>query len=255
MLRPLYNITVVFMWMIFVFVCGFMLDIFVRDRNRKLKYKTDILHFATKTGTKMIGIKVNANRNFLHNHPYFIVSNHLSYLDIVIIASLYKTVFVSTTEVRSSSFFGRLSSYAGAVFIDRKNRFKVKEDMENIKEILQNGVNVSIFLEGTTSNGCSVLPFKSSFLEVVFNTNKPVIGLCIRYRSFNSKPIDEVSRDIVYYYADNHRLITHIFKFLTKLKSLEVDLDEVGVFLAQDYSSRKEMANDLHKEISAVYAS
>lgn len=252
MVRAVYNILTVFVFMLSVFVYGVITDLFVRDESKKLKKRVGFLHRITKIGTKMVGIKVNTDKQLNIDNPHFIVSNHLSYLDIIIIASLHKTVFISTTEVGSTGFFGKLASYGGAVFIDRKNRLKVKEDLENIKKILQQDINVVIFLEGTTSNGDGVLPFKSSFLEVVFHTKKPVSGLCIKYKNFNSKPIDQSIRELIYYYGD-HQLVSHMFRFLLNLRRLEVEVRDAGVFFTDHYPSRKEMAAEIHQKISNLY--
>lgn len=254
MLRPIYNFFIVSFFMLVIIVYGILTDILVWDEVKRVKLRVGLLHRITRIGTRLIGIKINHQKSLQTEGSHFIVSNHLSYLDIIIISSLFKTVFVSTTEVGSTKFFGRLSKYGGAVFIDRKNRLKVKDDIENIKNILKNDINVVVFLEGTTSNGDGVLPFKPSFLEVVFQTDKPVLGLCIKYRSFNGRPVDKDIRDMIYYYGD-HQLTNHLVKFLVSLKRMEVDVKEAGIFLTKDFPSRKELANHLHQKISNLYVS
>lgn len=254
MLKAVYNFLVVFSFMVMVLFFGIFTDLFVWNETKRLKLRVEFLHRITKIGTKLIGIKIKHTKNADLKGAHFIVSNHLSYLDIVVLSSLYKTVFVSTTEVESIRFFGRLAKYGGSIFIDRKNRLNIKQDLNHVKQVLENGINIVIFLEGTTSNGDGILSFKSSFLEVVFQTDKPVVGICIKYRFFNQKEIKADNRDYVYYYAD-HTLLPHLVKFLSSLKSLEVDVREAGIFLTKDYPSRKHMANNLHHKISTLYAS
>ncbi|MEJ5172840.1 MAG: lysophospholipid acyltransferase family protein [Hydrogenothermaceae bacterium] len=254
MFRAIYNFIIVSSFMLTVLIYGILTDLLVWDEIKRVKMRAGFLHRITKMGTRLIGININMEKNNCPGNSYFIVSNHLGYLDIVILSAICKTVFISTTEVGSTKFFGRLARYGGSIFIDRKNRLKVKYDLENIKSILKNNINVTIFLEGTTSNGDTVLPFKSSFLEVVFQTDRPVVGLCIKYKTFNGKQIDKNIRDMIYYYGD-HQLTSHLVKFLLSLKDLEVEIKNAGLFLTQDYPSRKELANQLHHEISKLYAS
>lgn len=254
MIRPVYNFFVVSFFMLMVLVYGVVTDLVVWNETKRLKLRADFLHRIARAGSRMIGIRINHTESIHNEGAHFIVSNHLSYLDIIVISAVYRTVFVSTTEVGSTKFFGRLARYGGSLFIDRKNRLRVKQDLENIKTILEKDTNIVIFLEGTTSNGDGVLPFKSSFLEVVFQTGKPVLGLCIKYHLFNGKPVDESTRDLVYYYGD-HQLITHLINFLSSLRRLDVEVKEVGLFFAQDYPSRKELANQLYHRISSIYAS
>lgn len=254
MFRSAYNFLVVSFFMLLVLVYGVITDLLVWDEVKRSKLRAGFLHRIARVGSRMIGIRINHTGDTHSDVAHFIVSNHLSYLDIVVISSIYRTVFVSTTEVGSAKFFGRLAKYGGSLFIDRKNRLRVKQDMENIKTILENHTSIVIFLEGTTSNGDGVLPFKSSFLEVVFQTGKPVLGLCIKYRLFNGKPVDEKTRDLIYYYGD-HKLASHLTGFLASLRTLDVEVKEVGLFFTQDYPSRKELATQLHQKISDIYAS
>ncbi|MCX7738609.1 MAG: 1-acyl-sn-glycerol-3-phosphate acyltransferase [Hydrogenothermaceae bacterium] len=254
MFRGIYNILVVFSFMLAVFLHGLALDLLVKNELRRLNRKIDFLHKVAKLGTKLIGIRIKEVGGDHNRKASFIVSNHLSYLDIIIISSLYRSVFVSTTEVGSSKFFGKLASYGGAIFIDRTKRTALKEDIQKVKDVIEKDTNVAIFLEGTTSNGDGVLPFKSSFLEVVFKTGKPVFGLCLKYTAFNSKPVDQEVREFIYYYGD-HVLLPHVLRFLYHLKSLEVEVKEVGFFSPENYQSRKELATELYNRISTVYAS
>ncbi|MEZ0323878.1 MAG: lysophospholipid acyltransferase family protein [Hydrogenothermaceae bacterium] len=254
--RGLYNISIVLFCISLILVYGVFSEIFIRDESNRLIKRARFLNKVSKFGLKLIGIKVyfKGRVNLSGEEGVFIVSNHLSYIDIVIISSIFETAFVSTTEVKSDKIFGKLASFSGSVFIDRKNRLKVREDMEKLETVLNNKINLCIFLEGTTSNGDRVLPFKSSYLEVVFKTQKPVLALCIKYKRFNSIEIGVENRDYVYYYGD-HKLLNHILRFLLNLKTLDVEVIDVGLYMPKDFPSRKELSGVLQTDISEVYCS
>jgi 1-acyl-sn-glycerol-3-phosphate acyltransferase len=96
-----------------------------------------------------------------------IVANHLGYLDVLAFAALTPVVFVAKREIASWPVLGWFARTAGTCFIDRKNRADVVRVGQEIAAALAARVSVIVFLEGTSSDGREVLPFKSSLLEPV----------------------------------------------------------------------------------------
>src|SRR6185437_308568 len=94
-----------------------------------------------------------------------LVSNHLSYVDILIISSITPAIFVAKREVSGWPVFGPLARMGGTLFVDRGRRTLVGKTTDEIQSALDQGALVVLFPEGTSSNGQTVLPFKSSLLE------------------------------------------------------------------------------------------
>src|SRR6185436_7426012 len=88
-----------------------------------------------------------------------LVSNHLSYLDILVLATLTPAVFVSKSEVKNWPVFGWFARMAGTIFLQRTRRADVVRISEEITTVLRGGHLVVLFPEGTSSNGRQVLPF------------------------------------------------------------------------------------------------
>jgi len=57
---------------------------------------------------------------------YLILSNHLSYIDILVIASVMPSVFVSSMEVKANAFLGFLTSCGGSLYIERRKKSSKK---------------------------------------------------------------------------------------------------------------------------------
>ena len=93
-----------------------------------------------------------------------LVCNHLSYLDVIVLASLTPAVFVSKREIKHWPVFGWFACRAGTIFVDREKRTHVGQLTHDIETVLNQGVLVILFAEGTSSSGHTVLPFKSSLL-------------------------------------------------------------------------------------------
>jgi len=93
-----------------------------------------------------------------------IVSNHLSYLDIVALSATLPCVFVSKAEVEQWLIFGRYARWSGTVFVRRGDRGDVARANDAIRDALPEGVPVVLFPEGTTTDGERVLRFHSTML-------------------------------------------------------------------------------------------
>ena len=102
-----------------------------------------------------------------------LVSNHLSYLDIVVLSSIRPCVFVAKRDVARWPLFGWLAHAAGTIFVDRERRFST-EFVNGIHEAIAAGLPVVLFPEGTSSDGSTVLPFKSALLESAVQLRSPV---------------------------------------------------------------------------------
>lgn len=120
--------------------------------------------------------------------PFFLVSNHLSYIDIIIFASVLDCVFVSRGDVVSWPGIGILAKSVGTIFLDRENRHDIPRVISLIDQKLAEGLGVIVFPEGTSSKGDKVLPFKTSLLEPAARAGYPVSYASIAYETPPDQP-------------------------------------------------------------------
>jgi len=110
-----------------------------------------------------------------------IVANHVSYLDILVLAAMRPVVFVAKREVRGWPLFGWLAACAGSRFIDRERRRDVARVVAEFSPAVAEGVGIVIFLEGTSTEGRAVRPFKSSLLAPAVAQRWPVTPVAVAY--------------------------------------------------------------------------
>jgi 1-acyl-sn-glycerol-3-phosphate acyltransferase len=110
-----------------------------------------------------------------------IVSNHISWLDIVVLNAVCPVRFVAKAELARWPLAGRLARGAGTLFIERAQRRDTHRVNRTVTEALAGGDVVALFPEGTTSDGASVLPFKSSLLQSIVDAGGHVQPLALRY--------------------------------------------------------------------------
>jgi 1-acyl-sn-glycerol-3-phosphate acyltransferase len=234
-------------------VC-FLTDVFVRNKRRKLIYLSKITSTVSKIGLKLLGVKVDV-KNYENlsksDKNCLIISNHLSYVDIFMISSLIPSIFIANSELKEEFLLGKVTRFSGGVFVERRNRTNLLEEIEKISNLLKEGFNVVLFPEGTTSNGERVLPFKTSFLDSAIRSNVDILLVCIKYRKINDEDVNPKNRDLVFYHG-GMKFFEHFFKLLS-LKSVNVELTFIERIAANSYLSRKELAKLAFDTINSAY--
>jgi 1-acyl-sn-glycerol-3-phosphate acyltransferase len=139
-----------------------------------------------------------------------LVSNHLGYLDVLVLAAVQPCVFVAKTDVRHWPVLGLLARLAGTLFVRRDQRTDVARLNAALAHPLNNGAVVVVFPEGTSSDGRAVLPFHSALLGPAADGARPVTPAWIGYRLEGGSAEDEVCywRDMVF--------VPHFLNLLTK---------------------------------------
>ena len=117
--------------------------------------------------------------------PYLLVANHISWLDIHIINSIRPVIFVAKADVSKWPIFGYLANMLGTIFLKREKLSDIKRVIQVMKEKLTHQEIVAIFPEGTSTDGRSVLPFKSNLFEAAHQAEVDVLPITIQYTENN----------------------------------------------------------------------
>ena len=112
---------------------------------------------------------------------YLIISNHSSWLDIIILGSTFKTTFLSKIEVSRWPIIGKITTAVDMLFINRGAKNAATLAVDGISEFIENNRSVTIFPEGTSSGGKGLLKFKPRLFASCINTNFPVQCVIIKY--------------------------------------------------------------------------
>lgn len=115
---------------------------------------------------RIAGVKVNASGSLAAGQR-FLLANHVSWIDIPAIAGATGSAFVAHDGLAAIGPLRWLCGLNDTVFIARHNRRSVVGQIEQVRTALQDTGSLAIFPEGTTSDGTSLLPFKSSLLSAL----------------------------------------------------------------------------------------
>lgn len=117
-------------------------------------------------GALTIGARPSVEGTPLAPHS-FLISNHISWLDIMILGGWTGTAFVAKAEVETTPLIGWIADQNHTLYIDRSARRDSHGQVERIQQALHRNQPLTIFPEGTTGDGLNLLPFRSSLLEAV----------------------------------------------------------------------------------------
>lgn len=178
--------------------------------------------------------------------PFLLVSNHLSYVDIVAYWTVLEAHFLSKAEVASWPLLGRLSRSVGTLFIDRARRSDVARVVAEIEQCLARGESVLFFPEATSSSGEDVLPFRAGVFEVAVRGGIPVHCAAVRYRAPEGFP---PARESVCWWGDM-AFAGHFWRLLG-LPGFDCDIEfEDRAVAATD---RKELARRAEDAVRELY--
>lgn len=180
-----------------------------------------------------------------------VVCNHVSYIDVLVLSSLSPSVFITSMELKNTPLLGMLAAFGGSLFVERRKPSGLKQEINDIARVLEQGFSVVLFPEGTTSNGDRVQQFKNSLFDSAVSARADILPFCLRYTRINDVTLSVGSRDKIFYYG-GVPFSKHFSRFLS-LKSVDMDVIPLNIIKATAHTSRKELATMAHVAISKAY--
>ena len=198
-----------------------------------------------------IKVTVMGDEGHLERGGYVIISNHVSYVDGIILGSLFPVVFVSKKEVKSWPIIGQWTRLCGTVFIDRQHKDKISLLVDEIKEKLQQEANILLFPEGTSTSGERLLPFQTAPLAAPLRNRSIIVPVALAYTSIEDETVSVRNRDRIYWYGEMD-FITHFWRLLS-LRAIEAMVTiqpKIECFRYEDNSAgRKKLADDCYDRV------
>ena len=178
--------------------------------------------------------------------PFFLVCNHLSYLDIVVLSALVGAYFIAKVEIRGWPGLGLLSRTVGTIFVDRDLRRDLQRVNRIVEETLHRGYGIVLFPEGTSSQGYEVMAFKSSLLAYPTREEMGVHSASVSY----SVPDSEIPAHLSIAWWGDAPFLGH-FKQLLGVESFDVTVHfNDGVEVGSD---RKELSRRLREKVAESF--
>ncbi len=236
------------------FVSAALIRLFVKasDRQRQLLINntTRISRQFLKAFRIELQVFDRERLEILRRHNHLIVSNHVSYTDIIVLSSLFPFVYITSVEMSENPFLGDITRLGGCLYTNRKKHTSLPREIENFADSLKRGFNVVLFPEGTSTNGQTIKEFRKSLFQVAVQAQAPILPICIKYTHIDDKPIDDSNRDLICWYGDM-TFAPHFNKLLGRKITAEVHVLEATPW--QDDNNRGLLCDKSRQQLLDCY--
>lgn len=208
----------------------------------------------------ILGIRVRVVGAPVRDRAVLLVSNHVSWADILVIGSIAPVAFISKSEVANWPLVGITAKLQRTVFVDRARRHQTGDAIAEIVSRLTGGTSMVLFAEGTSSDGNRVLPFRSALMGAVKEVaarghfSAPVIQpMAISYTRINGVPMGRQHRPVIAWYGDLD-FMPHI-KALMERGAVDAVVSYGEPIPADGATDRKAMTRKLESDVRRLVAS
>lgn len=204
-----------------------------------------------------LGMRVHVVGDLARARPLLIASNHISWTDIMVLGAVVDVNFIAKSELEGWPLLGKLSKLQRTVFIERERRRKSGDQASEIASRLAAGDAMVLFAEGSTGDGNTLLPFKSTLfgaasMAIAEGAAEEVFiqPVAIAYTRLHGVPMGRRHRMKASWIGDQD-LVPHIRDLLAEGgMDVEVHFGEPVPFAAG--SSRKETARLVEARVQAM---
>ena len=203
---------------------------------------------------RILGLSVIVRGEVAETPPVLFISNHSSWLDIVVLSSLASVSFVTKIEIGAWPGIGFLAKLQRSVFIGRE-RSRIQGGLQALRARLGAGDNLVLFAEGTRGDGNRIGPFKSGLFaaaEGAGGAQPRVQPVSIAYTHVDGLPLGRRGRSKLAWYGDMS-LLKHFWAMLGQ-GSATIVVDFHPPVRAGDFGSRKVLAAHCRQLIVASHA-
>lgn len=153
-----------------------------RSRRRRAAWQHRIFRHWCRWLVRIMGVRV-AVKGPVPETPFFLVSNHLSWLDVLVLGRVAGGTFVARADLDGWPLVGAICRSGDTIFIDRASKRDLLRVAGEVASRLADGAGIVVFAEGTTGTGDGLLPFKPSILEVAAQSGAAVHYATLSYRT------------------------------------------------------------------------
>lgn len=181
-----------------------------------------------------------------------LVGNHMGFIDIVCLMALQPAVFITSQELRETPILGQITEMGACAYVDRKNRMKIQEELQDIVNVLKQGFRVVLFAESVASNGEQVLPFKKTLMMSSGFSQRPIRPFVFNFRKVNGGPVQYEHRDSLCWYGDQSFFASIWRSFL--LDSIECEIEFLPLINVSIDDDRTHISKQVHSYVQQKFS-
>ncbi|WP_246845252.1 1-acyl-sn-glycerol-3-phosphate acyltransferase [Bdellovibrio sp. NC01] len=230
---------------------SFLCHLVIRDQDkRRARFSKNASLFCGFI-IRSFNIRLTVKNKPKDGDKFLLVSNHMGFIDILLMCSIFPMLFITSNEMRETPFLGLLTEMGGCMYVERRSRTRIIEEMKSMTDALQKGFRIVLYPEATSHNGECVLPFKRTLMMAASHAGVPIQPAVVNFRKVNGEEWTMKYRDSLCWYGDIP-FATSLWKSLT-LRSVDAEIE----FLEQIHTSPEDdrglVADKAHKMISEKF--
>lgn len=196
---------------------------------------------------RLIGLKVQVVGTPCRDRPVLFLSNHSSWLDVLVLGGVLEACFVAKAEVGTWPLIRTVARLGRTVFVSR-NRGRTGAEAGAMRDRLAAGDSLILFPEGTSNDGTRVLPFRSAFLGAA-GSARQVQPVSLVYDRLGGLPACRRDRPLFAWYGDME-IGSHFWR-LARRSGARATVVLHQPFAPGDFPDRKTMAAESWATVSA----
>ncbi|HRK72864.1 MAG TPA: lysophospholipid acyltransferase family protein [Rhodothermales bacterium] len=214
------------------------------SKRRRIAYE-EISHTARRL-CNILNIEVRLQNQPPEADRGLVVSNHLGYIDMLVLASVWPVCFVARHTLEREFLFGWIAGTFQTIFVNRERKTATENFVREVRGRLNEGYRVLVFPEGRATLGDTVYPFKTGAFEAVAQTSLPIIPIYMGLHEIDGvKPFGQIRWKICWHAP------MPIFRHIWRLLSIRKTVFEVT--FAESFSAynhtRKTASLAAHQQI------
>lgn len=245
--RILYRLIVFFVLFFGFFITTSWIRLRWRNPYDRIRHFAKNATFFTGSLCRLYNVKINVKNLPPQEANGLIVGNHMGFIDILVVNSLMPSLFVTSVEMKQTPLLGFLCEMGGCVFVERRSRSNLKQELESLIDHLQRGFRVTLYPEATSHNGEEILPFKRTLLTSATYASVPIRPYCFNFLSVNGEPFTTKYQNSVCWYGDIS-FIEAMLGFLS-LKEIVVEVDFLEPYYPKPEEDRAAVADRIREII------
>ena len=190
----------------------------------------------------LAGVRLRTRGEKVHRGA-FLLANHVSWLDIPALAATTGSAFVAHDGLAAMPLLKWLCKMNDTVFVARHDRRSVAHQVESVRTAIRDTGALTIFPEGTTSDGTGLLPFKSSLLSALEPLPE---GIAVQPVLLHFGP---EAADIAWV-GEEHG-VDNFLRLLARSRPIQLTVHFLPVLAGPELTSRKTIAQAAREAILA----
>ncbi len=200
---------------------------------------------------KVFNVQVSVKGHPHKDSSFLYVGNHTGFVDIFALSSVMPAVFVTSQEMRETPVLGDICEMGGCVFVERRSRTQIMNELGVLKDALEQGLNVVLYPEATSTDGAMVYPFKKTLMMAGPQAGRPIQPGVINYVDIGGQDFNMKSRDNVCWYGEMS--FSQAMLNLLSTPYIKVEIEYLEPIVVPATADRGEVAARAHAAVASKF--